>query len=193
VSFYLLLEIKRIEKNQKTLIIEMFVYHFIFRGFMFTTQKKFKASLLATVFAFAMVQPVHAVVVSYNPFFCLAGVGVGSALLGALLDPSDLPMLIEEKAIDTWIAKNNLNKFGEPKETVYANAVTGPLRDDQSRISYIKAKFNDEDIKPWRSGFTRMLDKANHLKLASFGMIFGGASIAYFALVIGAATSFHSY
>ena len=91
----------------------MFVYHFIFRGFMLTLQKKFKKGLLATVFAFTLAQsPAHAVEKpNFMPAQCLGVAGITAVVMGGLLNPEHLRGLIEEKAIDAWIAKNGLNQY----------------------------------------------------------------------------------
>ena len=75
----------------------MFVYHFIFRGFMLTLQKKFKKGLLATVFAFTLAQsPAHAVEKpNFMPAQCLGVAGITAVVMGGLLNPEHLRGLIE--------------------------------------------------------------------------------------------------
>lgn len=57
----------------------------------------------------------------------------------------------EQKEIDTWITENNLNQFGDPKETMYAGG--SPLFHEGSgtrinRYVYIKQKHPDL---PWKN------------------------------------------
>ncbi len=166
---------------------------FIGDFFMVNVQQKFKKNFLAAILIiFAMHNASsYAVVEKPNlmPFFVLGGAGVAAFIAGTLLNPANLYNLLEEKAIEAWIAKNDLNQFGEPKDTVYQDDVTGPL-DGQSRIEYIKAKFIDEDVKPWRSGFVRLLNRINGLDHSAATFAFGGVALMFFALV--ASTVLHS-
>lgn len=55
----------------------------------------------------------------------------------------------EKAEIDAWLAKNNLNEFGDPKDTVYAGGT--PLFDETSgktldRYEYI---LNNHPERPW--------------------------------------------
>ncbi len=154
---------------------------------MLTIQKKFKAGLLAIVFACALGQSsVQAVVEppNYKPALCLAAAGITTAVIGGLLNPEYLRNLTEEKAIDAWIAKNNLNQYGEPKETLYYDKVNGPLANRQSRISYIKAKRLEEEDESWKNGFVRMLDAVNNLELKSTVLSCAGVSLTLISLVV---------
>jgi len=156
---------------------------------MFTVQKKFKKSFFVTIFVvFALhATPSYAVVEKPNltPLIIVGGAGIAAFVTGTLLNPDDLYKKIEEKAIDAWIIDNHLNQFGEAKETVYQNEVTGPLLDGLSRIHYIKMKYIDEDIKPWRSGFVRILDQVQSLKSKASNISFGGLSVFIIALYVG--------
>ena len=166
----------------------MFVYHFIFRGFMLTLQKKFKKGLLATVFAFTLAQsPAHAVEKpNFMPAQCLGVAGITAVVMGGLLNPEHLRGLIEEKAIDAWIAKNGLNQYGESKETLYYDKVNGPLANGQSRISYIKAKCLQMDDESWKNGYVRMLDYVNNLELTSTVLACGGISLVLISVLVAA-------
>lgn len=59
------------------------------------------------------------------------------------------PIEDERKRIDRWIEKNNLNKYGDPKDTVYTGAT--PLFDETTgksidRYDYIRKRHPD---RPW--------------------------------------------
>lgn len=155
---------------------------------MLNVQQKFKKSFLAAILIiFATHNSSSCAVVekpNLTPLFVLGGAGVAALVAGSLLHPENLYNLLEEKAIDSWIEKNDLNVFGEPKDTVYQDDVTGPLEEGQSRIDYIKAKFIDEDVKPWRSGFVRMLDGIRSLHRRAGLLTFTGISLVCLSVII---------
>lgn len=88
-----------------------------------------------------------------------------SAYTGLYIDTTKPPTLLsssEQKSIDLWIKKNNLNRFGDQPNTVYKE---GPLKTGTgqiiytSRFEYILAKHPD---RPWKSS----LDTSNQDKIA---------------------------
>lgn len=123
---------------------------------------------------------------NFKPAIALGVAGLATVVVGVLMNTEKLQALLEEKAIDAWIEKNNLNQFGESKDTVYENSVNGPLKWNQSRIDYIKEKFVDEDVKPWRSGFKRLLDYTKGLGYIAKGALFSGHAAMLVAGLIGA-------
>ena len=129
---------------------------------------------------------------NFKPVIALGAASLATFIAGVLMNPGRLQALLEEKAINAWIEKNNLNQFGEPKDTVYADPVNGPLKWRQSRIEYVKEKFADEDIKPWRSGFKRLLDDAKSLGDISKVALWGGGAMTY-ACLIGAYCQMSEY
>lgn len=156
---------------------------------MLILQKKFKTNFCAAVLmTVALSQSsVHAVEKpNFMPALYLGAAGMTTAVIGGLLNPEYLRGLIEEKAIDSWIAKNGLNQYGEPKETLYYDKVNGPLANGQSRISYIKAKCLQTDDESWKNGYVRMLDTVNNLELKSTVLTCGGISLVLISLLIAA-------
>jgi len=88
--------------------------------------------------------------------------GFGMMLESCLMNEQNkqLNKIVEEKAIQDWLEENNLNQFGESKDAEYEDLNNGPLKKNQSRFDYIKAKFNDEElIKPWKNGYRKILHK----------------------------------
>jgi hypothetical protein len=83
-----------------------------------------------------------------------AGTAIGGGfglLFGAACLESKINALLktlEEKLIEQWIVQNNLNGYGEPKDTHYENG--SPLYKYQTRLDYIKDKFIK---KPWLKGY----------------------------------------
>jgi len=76
------------------------------------------------------------------------------AYSGLYIDSITPPVLLsstEQKRIDQWVKKNNLNKYGDPKGTQYAGAGQPQGLDGAqvNRFQYILSKHSD---RPWNNG-----------------------------------------
>jgi len=80
-------------------------------------------------------------------------IGSGFACLAAIMAANFLEVSVDEtisyerSVVDQWLIKNNLNQFGDPQGTVYANEMPS---DPKERYTYLVEKFPD---KPWRNTF----------------------------------------
>lgn len=102
----------------------------------------------------------------------LSFVSAGGLIVGALVLKNSYKSLLtnlEEQLIQDWIAKNNLNHYGEPKDTVYSQG--NPLSPNQSPVDYIKNIFPK---KPWFEGYKKMIKPISGMPLTIPAMIVSG-------------------
>lgn len=105
----------------------------------------------------------------------IAAIGIGSGVVESKIN-SYLTQL-ENKLIDEWILHNNLNCYGESKESYYENGC--PLAKNQTRLNYIKNKFTK---KPWLKDYKsilKVLHSAREINstICAFAILIAGISL----------------
>lgn len=83
---------------------------------------------------------------------------------------------LENKRIEDWIVKNNLNAYGDSQDTIYNNGC--PLLSNQTRYEYLVNKFPD---KPWFKDYENLIKIINSINTFSTGMV----AVGYGAFIIG--------
>lgn len=103
--------------------------------------------------------------------FLSAGFAIGSVIVEKKITSS--VTALENKLIEQWILKNNLNCYGESKETYYEQG--SPLGKFQTRLDYIKNKFTN---KPWLKDYKNIFKISNSAKNTANWMCTIGTLIA---------------
>jgi len=78
-----------------------------------------------------------------------AAINSGVINLTQTTNPEELTAAQEKKRIDTWILKNNLNEFGDPKGTAYTGGT--PLFNETTGKNIDKYQYiiQNHPDKPW--------------------------------------------
>lgn len=89
---------------------------------------------------------------------------------------------LTNKLIDTWIANNNLNHFGDPKDTTYAIC---PLGQNETHYDFIKCKFPKQ---PWLKSYKPVFSVLKSINSKTTTMLCGFLVMELLTFLFMAAT-----